>query len=46
MKFINKKLLVASHNQGKIKEIQDLFQPFGIELISAATLGISEPEET
>ncbi|MGD0465692.1 MAG: RdgB/HAM1 family non-canonical purine NTP pyrophosphatase [Gammaproteobacteria bacterium] len=46
MNIINKKLLVASHNQGKIKEIQDLFQPFGIELISAATLGISEPEET
>lgn len=46
MIYIEKTLLVASHNPGKIKEIQDLFQPLGIKIISAATFNIPEPEET
>ena len=40
------KLVVASHNPGKIREIGDLIRPFGVEAISAGTLGVSEPEET
>ena len=40
------KLVVASHNPGKIREIGDLIRPFGCEAISAGTLGVSEPEET
>jgi XTP/dITP diphosphohydrolase len=40
------KLVVASHNPGKIREINDLIQPFGLTAVSAGELGISEPEET
>ncbi len=39
------KLVLASHNEGKLREFSFLFAPFGIELISAAQLGISEPVE-
>jgi XTP/dITP diphosphohydrolase len=40
------KLVIASHNQGKVREIRALLEPFGIEPISAADLGLPEPEET
>jgi len=40
------RLVVASHNPGKIREIGDLIRPFGVEALSAGTLGVSEPEET
>ncbi len=40
------KLVVASHNTGKIREIRDLLAPFGIATLSAAELGLEEPEET
>jgi XTP/dITP diphosphohydrolase len=40
------RLVIASHNQGKVREIADLLAPFGIEAVSAATLGLPEPEET
>ena len=40
------KLVIASHNEGKVKEIAELFAPFGIETIGAASLGLPEPEET
>ncbi|MFA5123460.1 RdgB/HAM1 family non-canonical purine NTP pyrophosphatase [Zavarzinia sp.] len=40
------KLVVASHNQGKVREIAELLAPFGIEPVSAGTLGLPEPEET
>lgn len=40
------RLVVASHNPGKIREIDDLVRPFGLAAVSAATLGVSEPEET
>ncbi|MBV1885465.1 MAG: RdgB/HAM1 family non-canonical purine NTP pyrophosphatase [Parvibaculaceae bacterium] len=40
------KLVVASHNAGKVREIRDLLAPFGIEPISAGDLGLPEPEET
>jgi XTP/dITP diphosphohydrolase len=39
-------IVVASHNQGKIREIMDLLGPFGFEVRSAAGLGLAEPEET
>lgn len=39
-------LVVASHNPGKIREIDDLLRPYGITPTSAGALGISEPEET
>jgi XTP/dITP diphosphohydrolase len=39
-------LVVASHNQGKVREIKALLGPHGIEPISAGSLGLPEPEET
>ena len=45
-RFTEKKLVIASHNKGKIKEIGDLLAPFGIEVFSAGDLDLPEPEET
>ena len=42
----NQKLVVASHNPGKVKEINELLGPYGVEAVSAGTLGLPEPEET
>lgn len=39
-------LVIASHNPGKVREIAELLAPFGKQVISAAALGLSEPEET
>ena len=40
------KIVVASHNEGKVREIRDLLRPFGLETVSAAELSLPEPEET
>ena len=40
------RIVVASHNEGKVRELAELFAPFGIACLSAASLGLSEPEET
>jgi len=40
------KLVIASHNKGKLREIGALVAPFGMEAISACELGLPEPEET
>ncbi len=40
------RLVLASHNAGKLREIADLVAPFGVEAISAGSLGLPEPEET
>lgn len=45
-KFDGKKLLVATHNKGKLAEITDLLAPFGIEVIGAAEMSLPEPDET
>jgi XTP/dITP diphosphohydrolase len=45
-RFIDRKLVIASHNPGKAKEIAELLRPFAIEIVSAATLGLPEPDET
>ncbi len=39
------KLVLATHNKGKLKEFSDLFAPFGLELISAGQLDLPEPVE-
>src|ERR1700730_17525532 len=44
--FIDDRLVIASHNQGKVEEISALLMPFWIAALSAASLGIPEPEET
>ena len=43
--FTGTKLVVASHNMGKVREIRDLLNPFGVEPISAGELGLPEPVE-
>ncbi len=40
------KLVIASHNAGKVREIRALLAPFGIEPVSAGSLGLPEPDET
>ncbi len=40
------KLVIASHNAGKVREINDLVAPFGVTPISAGDLGLDSPEET
>ncbi len=40
------RLVVASHNPGKLREIADLVAPFGLDVVSAGALGLPEPEET
>jgi len=40
------KLVIASHNEGKVREIEALLGPYGIEPISAKSLDLPEPEET
>ncbi len=40
------KLVIATHNAGKLKEIGALLQPFGLECLSAGALGLPEPAET
>ena len=44
--FDHDRLVIASHNPGKVSEIADLMRPFGVEVISAADLNLDEPEET
>lgn len=44
--FDGTKLVLASHNKGKLREIAELLEPFGIEVISAGDLGFEEPDET
>lgn len=40
------RLVIASHNAGKVIEINDLVRPFGTEAVSAGELGLPVPEET
>ena len=43
--FKDKKLVIASHNKGKIIEIKDLLAPLNIEILSVYDFNIEEPEE-
>jgi XTP/dITP diphosphohydrolase len=45
-KLDTKTIVVASHNAGKIREIEDLIGPFGFSARSAAELNFAEPDET
>ena len=40
------KLIAATHNAGKVKELKALFEPLGFEVVSAIELDLPEPEET
>ena len=45
-RFAGKKLVIATHNAGKAREIADLLSPFGVEVVTAGALGLPEPAET
>jgi XTP/dITP diphosphohydrolase len=40
------RLVLASHNKGKLVELADLLRPYQIEIVSAGALGLPEPDET
>jgi len=40
------RLVLATHNPGKVREIAALLGPFGLDVVAAGTLGLPEPEET
>lgn len=40
------RLVVASHNAGKVREINELVSPYGLAVVSAGELNLPEPEET
>jgi XTP/dITP diphosphohydrolase len=43
---ITGRLVIATHNPGKLREMRELLEPFHIEAVAAGTLGLGEPEET
>lgn len=43
---ITGKLVIATHNPGKLAEMKELLAPHGIEAVSAGELGLGEPDET
>jgi XTP/dITP diphosphohydrolase len=45
-RFTSDALVIASHNPGKVREIGALLEPFGVDVKSAAELGLPDPEET
>ena len=45
-RLTEQRIVVASHNAGKVREINDLLRPFGLEAVSAGELDLPEPEET
>ena len=45
-RFQGDKLVIASHNAGKIREIRVLLEPFGVEVLSVGDFDLDEPEET
>ena len=45
-KLTDRRLVLASHNAGKLVEMRELMRPYGIEIVSAGELGLPEPDET
>ena len=43
---IKGKLVIATHNPGKLAEMRELLAPHGVEAVSAGELGLGEPDET
>ncbi|MCW2284416.1 XTP/dITP diphosphohydrolase [Rhodoblastus acidophilus] len=40
------KIVIATHNAGKLREMRELLAPYGVEAVSAGELGLGEPDET
>lgn len=45
-RLLTGKVVIATHNKGKLVEMRELLAPYGIELVSAGELGLPEPDET
>ncbi|MDE4175703.1 RdgB/HAM1 family non-canonical purine NTP pyrophosphatase [Phaeobacter sp. PT47_59] len=45
-KFEGERLLIATHNKGKLEEMAHLLQPYGVSVVGAADMDLPEPEET
>ena len=45
-KFTGDRILIATHNAGKLGEMAELFAPFGVSVVGAAEMNLAEPEET
>jgi XTP/dITP diphosphohydrolase len=46
MNVIGDRMVIATHNKGKLREIAELVHEFGIEVVGAEEAGLPEPEET
>ncbi len=46
MRLLGDRLVLATHNKGKLEEISRLLEPHGVNVVSAGDLGLPEPEET
>lgn len=44
-RLLSGRLVIATHNAGKLKEMAELLAPYGIETVSAGAMGLPEPEE-
>ncbi|SEL60809.1 XTP/dITP diphosphohydrolase [Bosea lupini] len=44
-RLLTGKVVIATHNQGKLREMRELLAPYGVELVSAGELGLPEPVE-
>lgn len=45
-KFSGDRLLLATHNKGKLEEVAHLLEPYGVSVVGAAEMNLAEPEET
>ena len=45
-RILTGRVVIATHNPGKLVEMRELLAPFGVEAISAGELGLAEPDET
>jgi XTP/dITP diphosphohydrolase len=45
-RLINGPLVIATHNPGKVTEMRELLEPYGVDAVPAHALGLDEPEET
>ena len=45
-RLLTGKVVIATHNPGKLREMRELLAPYGMEAVSAGELGLAEPEET
>lgn len=45
-RLVHGRLVIATHNAGKLREMRELLAPYGVEAVSAGELGLGEPDET